>query len=713
MTPKTDNKEIQRVAGVCVFLVLAVWAVFGQTARFEFVNYDDPAYVYDNPMVQQGLTWKGVLWALTYGEIGHWHPLTWLTHMADCQMFGLWAGGPHLVNVALHAATVVLLFLVLHAMTGSLWRSAFVAAVFGVHPLRAESVAWIAERKDVLSGMFFMLTLLAYARYARQPSRGRYQAVVCVFAVGLLAKNILVTLPFVLLLLDYWPLGRLRNRRELWGLFREKIPLFLLSAGSCIATSLVPEKIGVLARVPFQERAGNAIVSYIIYLRQMFFPSGLAIPYPYPGGGTRVWQVCVAWIALCGVTAAAVAWRRKRPYLLVGWLWYLGMFAPMIGIAQISYYAHADRYTYLPEIGVAIALIWAAASWISRRAILVTLMAAVLGILMVAGHRQTSYWRGSESLWTHALECIPDNSVAYFNLGAYRAAKGRNDEAIALYRKALEINPNYAEAMDNLGIALYGEGKKEEAIAQYRKALEINPDYAEALGNLGVALFEKGEKEEAIAQYRRAVNIKPDYAEARSNLGYALLDKGEKEEAVAQYREALEIDPKYVKAEYNWGNALASEGKLDEAIAHLSRAVNIKPDYANAYASLGLVYFEKGEIRDAVHAWQQALALKPDQADIQNNLAWLLATASEASIRDGAKAVALAERANQLNGGRNAAVLHTLAAAYAEAGRFEDAAATARRALELATAQKNDDLTARLPKELELYEASKPVRNVP
>ena len=830
------------MVGVCVFLVLAVLAVFGQTARFGFVNYDDQTYVYQNPVVQEGLTWKGALWALTYGKIGHWHPLTWLTHEADCQVYGLWAGGAHLTNVGLHAATAVLLFLVLRAMTGALWRSAFVAAVFAVHPLRAESVAWISERKDVLGGMFFMLTLWAYVGYARQPSRSRYAVVALLFALGLLSKNMLVTLPFVLLLLDWWPLKRMQNaecrmqntecrmqnadgaeRRDrsvpFWSLVREKIPLFLLSAGSCVATALAPEKVAVSERLPFMERAGNALVSCIIYLRQMVFPAGLAIPYPFPEGGTPAWQACLAFAALAGVTTYVFVRRQKRPYLPFGWLWYLGMLVPMIGMVQISYYAHADRYTYLPGIGIAVAMTWAVADWSGgwkyRRAVLGGLMMAVIGVLAVWGHIQTSYWRDNQSLWTRVLDCTTRNYIAHDCLGLDFYEKGEMEEAIEQYRKVLEIKPNYAEAWCDLGVALFEHKEKEQAVECYRRAIEIKPRYAEAWGSLGVALFDKGAKEQAVECYHRALEIDPHYAEGWGNLGAALFDKGDKEQAIADYRKALEIDPRYVKADYNWGNALATEGQFDEAIAHFRKALAAKPDYANALyglgaalcakeqwdegiaqyrkaletkpdfgearyslgkallrkgdfdqamdcfqkagatspdpltrwlnlgsellqkgdldeaivcyrqaikiaprsadasANLGVAFFERGELKEAIESWQRSLEIKPDQPSVQNNLAWLLATTPDASLRNGAKAVALAEQANRLCGASNAPVLHTLAAAYAEAGRSGDAVATARRALDLALAQKNGDLTAKLKREIELYEADKPIRDVP
>jgi tetratricopeptide (TPR) repeat protein len=792
------------------------------------MNYDDQKYVYDNPVVQQGLTWKGLRWALTFGEIGHWHPLTWLSHMADCQIYGLWAGGHHLTNVALHTLSTVLLFLVLRSMTGALWRSAFVAAVFAVHPLRAESVAWIAERKDVLSGMFFMLTLWAYARYAKQPTFVRYSSVAILYALGLLAKNMLVTLPFVLLLLDWWPLGRLqqsvspgtpRTGISFWGLVKEKIPLFLLSIASCAATALVPEKVAINAQVPVLERVANGLVSYLIYLRQMVFPLGLAVPYPFAPGGTPFWKAGTALVVIAGMTAGAVALRKRRPYLLVGWLWFVGMLVPVIGLVQISYYAHADRYTYLPGIGVTVAATWAVAEWSARwryrTAVLGGLMLAVVGALTVWGHVQTSYWRDGESMWPHVLSITPSNAVAHFCLGAARGEKGANEEAIAQYRIALAIKPDYVAALDNLGMALFEQGDKAEALIQFHKALAVKPNDEEAWNGVGVVLFAQGNKEAAIAQYQKALEIKPDYAEARNNLGLALLAKGEKAQAMTQYRQALEIDPHYVKAHYNWGNALATDGQIGEAMAHFRTAINIKPDYAyaryglgttlyvegqwqeaieqyrqalkirpdfpevhfglgkallrqgdfdgamasfeqvaavrgnpltswprlgsallqkgdleeaiicyqhaikinqssaDAYANLGLAYFQKGEMKEAIDCWQLALKLKPDEASVQNNLAWLLATSPEAPLRDGAKAVALAEQANHLSAGGNAFVLHTLAAAYAETGRYVDATATARRALELAVEQKNDDLTGKLPKEIKLYEADRPVRDLP
>jgi len=630
---------------VCLALAAITFAVFGQAAGFAFVNYDDDVYVYENPMVARGLTLKGAVWALTDDKIDHWHPLTWLTHMADCQAYGLRAGGHHLTSVALHAAAAVLLFLALREMTGNLWRSAFVAAVFAIHPLRVESVAWIAERKDVLSGVFFMLTLWAYARYARQPSRWRYAAVAVWYGLGLLCKNTLVTLPFVLLLLDWWPLQRTKLT-PFGGLMKEKIPLFLLSAGSCAVTVFVQQKVSGSAQIPFLERLGNAVASYGVYLWQMVFPAGLALPYLYPPDGLPFWKVGVAFVLLAAISMGVFACRKGRPYLLAGWLWYLGMLVPMIGFVQISYHAHADRYTYLPGIGLVLAGTWAvgdwSAGWKHRRAVLGGLMAAVIGALMVCAWNQTTYWKSSETLWTHTLACTTGNHFAHYNLGTALLRKGKVDEAIIHFQSALQTKPDYVEAHGNLGNVLAQRGRADEAITHLQKVLQINPDNAKAHNNLGNVLCQAGRVDEAIAHLQKALQINPDYADAHNNLA----------------------------------NVLCRMGRVDEAIAHYQRALEIKPWFGEA----------------------------------RNNLAWLLATCPQDSLRNGNKAVELAQRANELAGGKNPVVLRTLAAAFAEAGRFDDARRSIQQAIAMIQAAGRQDLAAQLNVDLKRYEAGLPLR---
>jgi len=668
------------VPGVCIFLAAVVWVVFGQTLRHEFVSFDDEQYVYDNPVVQKGLTWEGFRWALTYGQIGHWHPLTWLSHMLDCQLYGLQAGGHHLTSVLLHGAAAVLLFLVLRRMTGFLWRSAFIAAVFAIHPLRVGSVAWVAERKDVLSAFFFMLKLGAYVRYVRRPpSMLRYGAVVLFFALGLLSKNMLVTMPFVLLLLDYWPLNRLSgfSFQVLLRRVVEKIPLLVLTAGSCVATALVSEKMAA-DRLSFGLRLENAVVSYVTYLWQMIHPLGLACIYPNPTNYLPFWQVAGALGLLLAISGAAWAFRRTHPWLVVGWLWYVGMMIPVIGLVQISYYAHADRYTYLPQIGLYLLLTWTvadlSAGWRQRRLVLGSGSTIILVALIICARTQVSYWRNSETLWTHALACTSNNVIAH----------------------------------NNLGTALLLKGSVDEAIAHCQQSLQIKPDNAEALVSLGNALLQKGSMDEAIVQYEKALEIKPDFAEGHINLGNALLQKGSVDEAIVHYQKALEIKPDYAEAQYNLGNAFTQKGRVDEAITHFQKALEINPDYAEAHNNLGLAFFQKGQMAQVITHYQKALEINPNNAAAQNNLAWMLAICPQASLRNGNQAVELAQRADQLFGGNNPLVLRTLAAAYAEAGRFPEAVETAQRALQLAEAQSNPALANDLRSMMKLFQAGVP-----
>jgi tetratricopeptide (TPR) repeat protein len=767
------------VTAICLALAAITIVVFGQTARFGFVDYDDDVYVSGNPVVQKGLTWKGAAWAFTYGGIGHRHPLTWLTHMADCQLYGLWAGGHHLTSVALHAAAAVLLLLALKELTGSLWRSALVAAVFAIHPLRAESVAWIAERKDVLSGVFFMLTLWAYARYARRVSRPRYAAMVGAFVLGLLSKNTLVTLPFVLLLLDWWPLQRLRLT-TFWELVKEKIPLFLLSAGSCVATILVPEEPMQSSRVQFLERLANAVVSYVIYLRKLVFPVELTIPYFYAPNGLPWWEVALAFVLLTVISITVVACRKRRPYLLVGWFWYLGMLVPMSGIVQMSYNAYADRYTYLPGIGLGLGVAWALGDWSTnwkhRRAILGSLIGVVTGALMVIAWRQTGYWKTSETLWTHAIASSPGNYIAQYNLGDDLVEKGRLDEAMTHYQKAVDINPKSAEAHNNLGLAFYQKGKTNQAIAEYqmalqvnphlalahynlgniylqfgklddailqyqqalqsepdhavvcvnlgsafqqkgnldqagiyyRRALQINPDDPKAHNNLGEILLQKASLAEAIVHFQKAARLNPGDARAHNNLGSALQQQGRADEAITQYREELMTEPNDAKTQDTLGILLLEKGDADEAITHFQKAIQIDPRNAKAENNLGNAFLQKGNTGEAIAHFERALRITPNEPAIENNLAWIFATSQESSLRNGPKAVELARQADQLSE-ENPTILRTLAAAYAEAGRFPEALQTAQHALRLAEAQSNSTLATLLQSELELYQAGKAI----
>jgi tetratricopeptide (TPR) repeat protein len=695
-----ERKDSRRpVIGVCVFLVAITFAVFGQTLRHEFVNYDDGMYVYENPVVTRGLTLKGIEWVFTHIVLSNWHPVTMMSHMLDCQLYGLNAGGHHLTNVLLHTGSVLLLFLVLRRLTGFLWRSAFVTAVFAIHPLHVESVAWVAERKDVLSGLFFLLTVWAYARYVEKQSRveGRassagggslaldprrwtldYCLVLLFFALGLMSKPMVVTLPFVLLLLDYWPLNRLSGftPKVLFRLVAEKIPLLALSGAACVATMVAQKEI--IMPEPVALRIGNAVVSYVIYLRQMVWPTGLAVLYPYPRA-LPGWEIALTAGLLAAISAGVFLGRQRRPYLLMGWLWYLGMLVPAIGLVQSGLRAHADRYTYQPQIGLYFALTWWVADlsvgWRHRREVLGAGCLIILAALIFSACTQTMYWRNSESLWTHTLACTSDNDVAHNDLGYALFQKGRMDEAILHFQTALRIKPDYALACYNLGNALLQKGRRDEAMIRFQEALQIKPDYAEAHDNLGNLLLQNDRVDEAMVHYQKALQIKPDSAEAHNNLG----------------------------------NALFQKGRVDEAIAQCLAALQIKPDYADAHDNLGNLLLQKGNADEAIAQFKQALEIKPGFPEALNNLAWVLATSSQGLLRNGGQAVELAERANRLTGGDNPVILHTLAAAYAEAGRFGDALRSDQKAVALARAAGQPDLVEQINVELKLYAAGLPL----
>jgi protein O-mannosyl-transferase len=698
-----------RTPGICLALAAITFAVFGQTLHHEFIDFDDTDYVYDNPVVTQGLTLKGIVWAFSF-RASNWHPLTWLSHMLDCQLYGLNPSGHHLTNVLLHTATVIALFLVLRQMTGAWWRSAFVAAVFAIHPLRVESVAWVAERKDVLSGLFFMLTIGAYVRYARQAwSWGRYGLLLLLYAMGLMCKPMLVTLPLVLLLLDYWPLQRL-EAGKLSGLVLEKLPLLALSAGSCVATLLAQHKaLQSVESFSLPARLGNALVTCMVYLSQMVWPTGLAVFYPYPQGGLPAWEVALAGMLLIGLSTVAFRQRHQQPWLLMGWIWYLVMLLPVVGIIQVGGQAHADRYTYLPQIGVYVAVTWLVAQRRVSPAALGSLMTGVLVVLMVCAWKQTAYWRNNETLWPHTIACTTDNEMAHYNLGFALDQKGNVDGAIAQYEEALQIRPAYGAAHNNLGLALLGRGKVDEAIPHFQRALQLGPNYVEPCINLGNAFLQLGKVDDAIAQYQQAVQLKPDYATGYNNLGDALLQKGKVAEATAQYEKTLEIDPAYAEADYSLGNILLQQGKVDEAITHFEKALQSRPDYAKACNNLGNALVQKGNVKEAIVNYEKAQQLQPSDPAVKNNLAWLLATTPNASLRDGSRAVELAQQADSLTSGKNPMILRTLAAAFAEAGRFGDATLSIRKAIEVAHAAGQEDMVAQLNSDLKRYEAGLPL----
>jgi len=616
---------------VCIFLALAVWAIYGQTLRFGFVYVDDDEYVFNNPQITQGLSLKAILWAFTHVHSHNWHPLTTLTHMFDCQMYGLHPWGHHLGNVLLHGMAAILLFVALKQMTGALWRSAFVAAVFAVHPLHVESVAWISERKDVLSGLLFMLTLMAYVRYTRAKESGTgttflrfpsYWVALLLFALGLMCKPMLITLPFVLLLLDWWPLQRftLHNARStMAGLVREKIPFLLLSAASCPVTIWAQKDIvRSLEQISFPFRIGNALVSYAAYVGQMIYPAGLAVLYPYPKN-LALWKIAVSVLFLLLVSASVSAGRRKHPFLLTGWLWYLVMLLPVIGLMQTGNQAMADRYTYLPQIGLYIIVAWGAVDlfcswrWRYRPVLIGAGAAAILATLLVLANVQTTYWKDGVSIMRHAVACISDSSLIHNSLGFALARQGNLPEAIEHYEQAIQLKPSYAEAYSNLGVTLARQGELPEAIEHFERAIQLNPVSAEAQYNLGNALATEGKVVEAVQYFEQAIQLKPDDPEAHYRLGNALASQGKMVEAIEHYERAVQLKPDYADALQNLGNALASQGKMVEAIEHYERAIQLKPDDAEAHYNLGNILARQGNLPEAVRHLQRALDLATTQ----------------------------------------------------------------------------------------------------
>jgi Tfp pilus assembly protein PilF len=563
---------------VCILLMAIVWIVFGQTVRYSFVNYDDQQYVYVNPQITRGLSFDGIRWAFTHVHAANWHPLTTVSHMLDCQLYGLQSWGHHFTNVLLHSLAVVLLFLAFRELTGLTWPSAVVAAVFAIHPLRVESVAWISERKDVLSGVFFMGTLWAYGRYVRTDrfSLGRYVMALALFALGLMSKPTLVTLPFVLLLLDYWPLQRLpispsdsaryrgksrakncppwpRSKSE-WSLRRsigylllEKVPFFVLSAGSSLATLLAQQPTMItLHQLSFGHRLANGGISYVIYIRQMIWPGRLAVMYPYPQGGWSIIQVAVAFLLLTIISVLFLSCAGRYPFLLTGWLWFLGMLVPMIGLVQAGMQAHADRYSYLPQIGLCLVVIWGAMTllgkWKATSRLLWSVVVLILIGLMTSSYVQASSWQDSETLWRRTLANTTDNYVAHTHLADVLLSSGRVDEAIDHLHQALKLS-DFPIAYYHLGYALAIKDNWVDAITCFKAAIQVWPPYPQAHSNLGIGLAKLGKTGEALQEFNEAIRLDPNFRDAHYNAALLLLQLNRRDEAVAHFREVLRVKP--------------------------------------------------------------------------------------------------------------------------------------------------------------------------
>jgi tetratricopeptide (TPR) repeat protein len=643
------RKSLHKESSLLVYGLLFVFtfAVYWPVLNHEFVRYDDDKYVTENPNVKRGITRESLIWAFTSPHFHMWHPLTSLSHLLDCQLFGLNPTWHHLTNLLLHIASTLLLFGILKRMTAAFWPCLFVALAFAVHPLNVESVAWIAERKNVLSGLFWMLTIAVYIRYAERPGLCRFLLLVLVFALATLTKPMVVTLPFVLILLDYWPLGRLQwkrlseqenfskpgpeqagfQRASIRRLLLEKIPLFLLTIGLSAVTYIVQQKGGVVSdfgNVPLKYRAANALVSYVTYIRKMVWPSRLAVFYPHPFDKLPLWQVAASALLLITVSVAVFWFARSRKYLTVGWLWYMGTLVPVIGLVQVGAQARADRYTYLPFIGLFVIIAWGLPDLLAKwRYQKITLWGAALAALLalsVCTRMQLQHWRNNQTLFEHALAVTGDNFVMNNNYANILDKTGQPEKAIEHFNKALQMRPNSAEVHSNLGNVLRRLNRIDEAIMHYEKAIKLKPDLAEAHYNLAISYAGQGRTDEAIAKYLDALRFRPDDVDTLSNLGYALAQKGKFDEAVEYYKKALEIEPENIIAHGRLGLALANIGKIDEALEQFRIVLKSSPDDIEMHCNVGVLLDRQGKTDEAIKAYRRALQINPDYTKARNLL---------------------------------------------------------------------------------------------
>ena len=655
---KTRHNEII----ICLFLIVTTLAAYWQVTNHEFLNYDDNIYITKNHQVQAGLNLESTIWSFTSGTMvsNYWHPLTWLSHILDFQLYGMNAGGHHMTSLLFHITNTLLLFFIFRRMTGDIWQSGCVATLFALHPLHVESVAWVAERKDVLSTFFWLLTMLAYCRYIEKPVLIRYFMVLLFFVLGLMSKPMLVTLPFVLLLMDYWPLGRIQlgqviksgnvkaQKTSVFHLVVEKIPFFLLTAAASMTAYITQQKGGALTCMDLallKIQIANALVSYVSYIGKMIWPGQLAVFYPHPGT-LPIWESVGAALLLISLTAFVIILWRRFPYLSVGWFWYTGTLVPVIGLVKVGSFAMADRYTYVPLIGLFIIAAWGVSDLLKKREyrkiFLGVLATLYLSILMTATWKQVGYWENSTTLFKHSLNVTVNNYIAH----------------------------------DKLGEALAEQNRTAEAIRHYSEALRIEPDFVQAHLSMGDAHASLGNNEDAVYYYNKALQKKPNYEKAHNNLGNAMARQGNVEAAAYHYNEALKINPNHAGAHYNLGKIAANQGKIEDAI----------------------LYYRK------------ALLLNPIMTEAIYNLSWIFATHENKKYRNGEEAVKLAEQLCELQDYNHPLSLDALAAAYAEAGRFKEAVLTAKKGLELVMKMGPKELALGLENRLKLYHAGRPYR---
>jgi tetratricopeptide (TPR) repeat protein len=708
MTAASSQSPSSHPRLVAFVLALITLLVYLPVCFHDWIFFDDPTYVLDNSVVHEGFTWVGIKWAFTGWHASNWHPLTWLSHMLDCQLFGLNPGVQHFVNVLFHAANAALLFVLWHRLTRALWPSALVAALFAWHPMHVESVAWIAERKDVLSTFFGLLMLLAYVSYVTK-SKFDYMLAILFFALGLMAKPMLVTLPFVMLLLDFWPLRRFKplastakdanpnntqdatRKTSFVSLLYEKIPFFLLTLASSIITFLAQRQQAVMSLKQYSlgVRVENVLLSYADYIFKTIWPTNLAAYYPLPNEIPAA-EGILAVLVLAIISVLAWRCRKRHPCVLIGWLWFLGTLVPVIGLVQVGSQAMADRYMYLPSVGLFIAVVYGIAESeiylkfpTTLKAISVLMLLACIAVTV----QQLQFWQNTQTLFAHTIAVTKNNGPAHMMLGVWYERENHPGDALQEYQRALDCD-------SSLVVQVAG-GEKRPLAAQVQLFL-------------GQSAEQSGKKEEALAHYREALRFDPNLAEAYNNLGNMLDDLGKPNDALVSYQSAEALQPNAPFVHVNLGSVLLKLGRFDEAIQEYQKGAELAPNDPRPFYLMGKALLHHGESAQAIASFQAALQRDSNDPQSLTYLARVLASDEDLKVRDGARAIVLAQHANDLTQGKQPFVLGALAMAYAEAGRFNEALQTASNALQLV--ETNTELSSNLLGQLDFYKSNRPYR---
>jgi tetratricopeptide (TPR) repeat protein len=702
-----DNPKFQMIL-MSAALVLLILVAFEPLRYNGFVDLDDGGYITGNPHIQSGFTRESIHWAFTSGYMANWHPLTWLSHMVDIKLFGLNPLGHHLHNLLLHTLSTVLLFWLLYQMTGSVWCSAFVAVVFGIHPLHVESVVWASERKDVLSALFWMITLAAYLYYVKKGGILRYLPVMLCFTLGLMAKPMVVSLPIVLLLLDFWPLKRVQ--KNVGRLVVEKIPLFVLALAACITTYQVQQAGGGVQTewVSWTSRISNALMNYVSYLIKMVWPARLGALYPYPIHPMPIWQFLVILLVLVIGTSFVISRYSKNPYLFIGWFWYGITLVPVIGLVQVGMQAMADRYMYLPSIGITILFFWTVArlseKWPYRKVILGISSAVIIVTMTAATRAQSAYWKDSAVLFKHTLAVTHNNYTLYRNMGWLLVNQNKPDEAIDYFNKAIQIWPDFPSANLDLANLLIKRKQFDEAMSCLNRVLKIVPNYADTYVNMGIILAAQGKNDEADRAHEQAIRLDPRCFAAFTNLATLKAQQGLMDEAIQYLHQSIQINPT-AEAYFNLGLILEMQGKMEEPISYYRSALTTEPNDYKVLWHLASCLHKTGNLEEAVKTYYKVLQLQPNFPEALCRVTWILATAPDNRLRNPTEAVSMAQKACQMTDFNDPTTLYPLAVAYAAANRFKEAIETAQKAFDLAKSAGQMEMAQEIEKGLKLYQA--------